>query len=127
MSLAENKQVVLRFVEEICACRVASDLVNPDATFWSFRLGTVSRQQFFDMLARTAPIFSKPVKLTIRSTTAEGDRVTVEATGDGTLKDGRKYDNTYHFMFEVKNGKIQAMREYNDVRLATGLLGDGKG
>lgn len=35
---------------------------------------------------------------------------------------GRKYENYYHLMFEVKNNKIQTVREYVDTLYAKEVI-----
>ncbi len=46
--------------------------------------------------------------------TAEADRVAVEAVSSGEMADGRKYNNTYHMLFTLRDGKIVNVREYLD-------------
>ena len=76
------------------------------------------------MLGKMRPLIAKSVTMTIVSATADEDRVSVESKGDSTLTNGRKYDNTYHFMFVFRDGKIFQIREYNDTRLAVEAFGD---
>jgi ketosteroid isomerase-like protein len=60
--------------------------------------------------------------------TAEGRRVALEAEGLGKLRDGRPWRQTYHFLFEVENGKIQKIREYMDTHyMYTMLMGGAVG
>ena len=58
----------------------------------------------------------EPVKFTIKGITAEGDRVAVEVESYGKFGNGKIYQNHYHFLFEVREGKIQAVREYLDTQ-----------
>ena len=60
---------------------------------------------------------STVLKMTVRSVTAEDNRVSIEASGDSRLKDGRKYNNSYQFTFTLSNGKIREVREYSDTKL----------
>jgi hypothetical protein len=46
--------------------------------------------------------------------TAEDDRVAVEAVSAGETADGKKYSNTYHMLFTLRDGKIVNVREYLD-------------
>jgi ketosteroid isomerase-like protein len=52
--------------------------------------------------------------VTVVATTAEGDRVAIEAVGKGRLRNGRSYDNRYHFLMEVRDDRVVAIREYMD-------------
>lgn len=60
----------------------------------------------------------------IEGITAQGNRVAVEAETRSVIKpDGRLYNNHYHFLFEVENGRITALREYCDTALAAETFG----
>jgi ketosteroid isomerase-like protein len=52
--------------------------------------------------------------VTLTGSTAEGDRVAIEGVGKGRLRNGREYDNRYHFLVEVRDGRVAAVREYMD-------------
>jgi ketosteroid isomerase-like protein len=45
---------------------------------------------------------------------AEGDRVAVEVTSRGDLRNGRQYRQQYHFLIVCRDGKIATVREYLD-------------
>jgi ketosteroid isomerase-like protein len=51
---------------------------------------------------------------TFKGITAEGDRVAVEVEADGTTASGKNYHNSYHFLFQLRDGEIVAVREYMD-------------
>jgi len=53
---------------------------------------------------------------------AEGDLVVVEARGSNTTKDGVPYDNSYCFVFRVRDGKLAEVTEYMDTQLAATVL-----
>ena len=65
---------------------------------------------------------AKGLKLTPKGITAEGDRVAVEAESYGQHANGKVYNNQYHFLIEVRNDKIQAVREYLDTMHANEVL-----
>ena len=50
----------------------------------------------------------------VTGVTAEGDRVAIEGTGRGRLRNGRDYDNSYHFLMIVRDGRVLSIREYMD-------------
>ena len=54
------------------------------------------------------------IRLTPEAFTAEGERVAVETESYAELKNGRTYNNHYHFVFEVRDGMIQSIKEYLD-------------
>ena len=44
---------------------------------------------------------------------AEGNKVSVEATTDSLLTNGKRYDNAYSLAFVIENGLIKEAREYS--------------
>ena len=50
----------------------------------------------------------------VTGVTAEGDRVAIEGTGRGRLRNGRDYDDSYHFLMIVRDGRVLSVREYMD-------------
>lgn len=54
---------------------------------------------------------------------AEGDTVLVESRGCVTTVRGDLYNNQYCLIFELKDGKITAQREYADTLLVDRVLG----
>jgi ketosteroid isomerase-like protein len=50
----------------------------------------------------------------VTGVTAEGERVAIEGTGHGRLRNGRDYDNNYHFLIVVRDGRVLSIREYMD-------------
>lgn len=57
---------------------------------------------------------STPIRLTPHAFTAEGDRVAVETESYAEVKNGRVYNNHYHFLVIVRDGKIAQVKEYLD-------------
>ena len=64
----------------------------------------------------------RSLSIQVRNAIAEGDCVAVEWVARGKSAKGKSYENYYHLMFEVKNGKIQAIREYVDTLYAKEVL-----
>jgi uncharacterized protein len=46
------------------------------------------------------------IKPTVKSITAEADRVVVHFDAQGTASDGKPYVNTYAWFFQMKNGRV---------------------
>ena len=67
--------------------------------------------------------FPQGISSTIHHMTAEGDRVAVEATGEGMHVSGKPYVNQYHFAFRVLDGRIAEVDEYVDTRYVYETLG----
>ncbi len=46
--------------------------------------------------------------------TAEGERVAVETESYSEMNNGKVYNNLYHFVFVVRDGKIHEVKEFLD-------------
>lgn len=46
------------------------------------------------------------IKPTVKSITAESDRVVIHFDAAGTARDGKPYVNTYAWFFQMKNGRV---------------------
>ena len=119
MSTENNKQLVRKaFFEQLVAGDIDGYLasVADDYTHTipgkSALAGTMTKAQFTEMLQGTGMFFPNGIKMTIKGMIAEGDRVAVEAESYAELADGNVFNNEYHFLFEIRDGKIQAAREY---------------
>ena len=123
MSVEANKKVVLSYFENFSAGKVDAvlALVADSATFWiagkpeKFALaGTKTKAQFAEQIKGVGAAMPKGLRLTPKGITAEGDRVAAEVEAYGETVSGKVYDNRYHFLFEIRERKIQAVREYFD-------------
>ena len=125
MSIEHNREVALsyfkRTVEENTA--LIEDLLTDDCQWWVPGFGTMDKTTFRGLVEQTKAIMPTMPVMTIVGVTAEGDRVAMEATGSGKLANGRMYENTYHFLFLFRDGKICMVKEYNDTKYAADVLG----
>ena len=128
MGTEDNKQIVRRFLEAFSQSRFdeALGMMSDNATWWvagRFPLsGTKSKQEFQQLLGGIGGEINGHLSIAPKSFVAEGDRVAVEAESKADFKNGRKYNNQYHFLFEVRNGKIEAVREYLDTMHANDIM-----
>jgi uncharacterized protein len=133
MSAEANKRVVLSFFENLSSGKLddALELIADTATWWvlgnpeQFALaGIKTRAQFVEGLAVVSAAMPGGVEVTITGITAEGDRVAAEGETHGESVTGKTYHNLYHYLFEVRDGKIQLVREYLDTIHARDVLVD---
>lgn len=133
MSNEANKEVVNKMFAELAAGNIEGFLgcLTPDAT-WQvmgkpdrFALaGKRSVAEMRQLLGGVSEAMKTPLTVTPSAFTCDGDRVAVEATSHADLKNGRKYRNEYHFLFEFRGGKIARVREYMDTIHAKEILVD---
>ena len=123
-----NKGVVLGFFENFSAGKFedALGMMADGATWWvagKFKLsGTKTKAEFGELVKGIGAAMPNGLKITPKGVTAEGDRVAVEAESYGELANGKVYNNQYHFLIELSDGKITAVREYLDTIHAKEIL-----
>jgi uncharacterized protein len=127
MGVAENKTLVLGFVEALSSgnLEAAKAALADEATWWipgSLPVsGTHKGKQaiFEDFFGRAQALFEpNSLSIQVRNAIGEGEYVAVEWVARGKTVQGRPYENYYHLMFEVRNNQIQAVREYVDTLYA---------
>jgi uncharacterized protein len=117
------RAIAARLFERFSAGDAAGvlDMMSEDATWWlpgkAGRLpvvGTRSKAQIARLFAAMASQLDGPLAMTVKSAIAEGNEVAMEVESLGHLKNGRTYNQHYHFRITVQEGKIVAVREYLD-------------
>lgn len=123
MNTAANKNFVQLFlghfenggVNQILA------MMSDDATWWvngkphlfpfaGLKTKAEMRSIFRELLA----FFEGGLKMDLKSSIGEGDTVAAEVQSLGRAKTGKLYENRYHILFRIKDGKIAEVREYTD-------------
>jgi len=128
MGAEENKKVVMGLFEAMNSGNAAALMgaLADSATWWvagSFPLsGTKTKAQFGELLGSLGGKIDGALRLNPLGITAEGDRVAVEAESYAKMKNGKTYQNKYHFLFLVRDGKIQQVKEYLDTMHANDVL-----
>lgn len=128
MSAEDNKKIVLGLFENMNAGNGAAVLgaLADSATWWvagNFPLsGTKTKAQFAELIGDLGSKIDGALKVTPTGVTAEGDRVALEAESYAKMKNGKTYQNKYHFLIIVRDGKIQQVKEYLDTMHANEVL-----
>jgi uncharacterized protein len=128
MSVEENKRIAAAFFENLSSGNGAAvmNALADTATWWiagNFaQSGTKTKQQFAELVGSLAPRIDGPLTIKTTGVTAEGDRVAVEAESHAKMKNGKVYQNKYHFLLVIREGKIQAVKEYLDTTHAEQVL-----
>jgi ketosteroid isomerase-like protein len=120
--MSDPKQLVSDFLATFSRGDVDGvlDAMADDATWWvsgglEGMSGTYDKASFGPLLrGATALYVEGALRIAPTSMIAEGGRVAVEAEGYATMTSGRIYQPRYHFLFEVKDGKVRRVREYMD-------------
>jgi ketosteroid isomerase-like protein len=118
-----NKETALKFVDSMSRGEMDMSMLTDDVEWWVPGRGTMSKADFLELAGGFQSLVEGKISLTVDGVTAEGDRVAVEAESHGELKNGKIYNNTYHFLFVFRDGKICLSKEYNDSAHANWALG----
>lgn len=120
MKSAESRELVEQFLTVFSSGDIEKllGMMTEDATWWvagTLQISkTYSREEFGELLKGLSELCVAPIKLTPIAFTCDGDRVAVEAESYADTKAGKTYNNFYHLLFVVKNGKVQRIKEYLD-------------
>lgn len=121
MSVAENKKIVERYFELMNEANPEKMLsyLTDDFLFESMLQKpkafnfTWNKEHFATASGMMSEQMTKPLKIWIVSMMGEDDKVAVEAQSYGEMKSGKLYENVYHFLFKLRDGKIYNVREYS--------------
>ena len=125
MSTEQNKKLASRFFDRFSANDIAGalDTMADDATWWIAgkpghlsTAGVHSKEQMARMFQNMLGRLKSGLRMTVKSSMAEGDRVALEVESYGELKNGRVYNNEYHTLMTIRDGKISEVREYLDTQ-----------
>ena len=127
MGIQENKALATRFCDLITAGdhQGLLDLMTDDVNYWILgrrevlpSAGPHTEAQIKRLFQVMHEGMKDGMKFAAKSMIAEGDAVAFEAEGYAELKNGRVYNNQYHFRLTIRDGKIAEVREYLDTHHA---------
>lgn len=132
MSASENKHLVEKYFdavnsmdEETILALLTSDFsiisMNRNPEFLRYKWNA---EQFAAAPRLMSDKMKKPIVIRLVAMTAEADRVAVEADSHGEMLNGKIYENSYHFLFTFRNGKIAEVREYCCSYTAADVFGE---
>lgn len=94
--------------------------LSPTATWWVGGTiegisGTKNKEEFGTMLSGLSTATKNgAITLTPEAFTAQGERVAVETESYSEMTNGKVYNNSYHFVFVIRDGKIETVKEFLD-------------
>lgn len=126
--IEENKKLVVEFMEAFSNHdfdRFLS-MISEDGTWEimgdSLMSGFYPKEQFAQAARGSVNLYPDGIKFKVRGLVAEGDRVAMESWGSAKTADGRDYNNFYHQLFVIRDGKIKEVREYLCTKLVNDVL-----
>ncbi|MBQ0758274.1 MAG: ketosteroid isomerase-like protein [Zhongshania sp.] len=127
----DNKMVVMNFFEAFSSGdveRTMAFLSDHEFEWWIsgnpavFPLaGSRDKAGFGQLLNGVVENCKDGIKIKVLATTAEGERVAVEAESYAEVA-GKIYNNLYHFLILIRDGKIIKVKEYLDTMHANDVL-----
>ena len=122
-----NKEIAIKFFEALSSGSEAYlDFYNDDSVIWTAGDndigGARTKKEIIDFAQGILAAFPSGITFNITGITAENERVAVEVSGDAIHASGQPYNNQYHFLLTIKNGKILELKEYMDTQLAAKIL-----
>jgi uncharacterized protein len=122
--LQKNKDLVRAILKHIGDFNIQEigKLVTDDVIWW-VNGGSQDGQYFYGKEASLKLIgvvgenlVDSKIQLEIVGMIAEGDRVAVEVRSYGTMKNGNEYRNSYHEIYEIRDGLVALCKEYADTK-----------
>jgi ketosteroid isomerase-like protein len=107
-----NTDLAKAFIGALSAGRLPDDLLTDDMTAWTTSSGADSGKTRYQGGVQLLASIFKEIDYVVDSTTAEGDRVAIEARMNGVLNTGEAFANRYVFMLRVRDGRIASVAEH---------------
>ena len=132
MSTAASKALVREYFDKMASGDPSlPELLADDVTWWvpqSSPLGGLheGKPAVLAIMAGGLDLYdaATPIRVEVEELVAEGDWVCVQAVIRAKTASGEPYLNHYHFAFQVRDGRIAAVREYVDTLYAQRMLFD---
>lgn len=127
-----DKDLVVAFVEamRVSDTEALNAMTTDDFSWWIAgkpddlqTAGEHDRDFFLGFFGGGAEMFPNGADFRVTGMVAEGDKVAAEAHLTAETAMGSTYDNGYHFLFTVENGRIKRMKEYMDTHHAKTTFG----
>lgn len=121
--LETNKSVVRKFLDALSRGdllqlkAVITEDIQAICTGSSLMSGTRGYAEVCGAAGMFGQLTKNGLELRVITLTAEADRVSAEVEGFAELVNGVAYNNQYHFLFFIRDGKIFRIKEYLDTLL----------
>lgn len=122
MGLNKNKELVKEFIEAMKTSNVdkLKTMITDDFSWWIIGkpeyLATAGEHdtEYFLGFFKGEALFPEGANFKTTSMIAEGNSVAAEAEFKAVTIMGANYENYYHFLFIIEDGKVKRMKEYMD-------------
>src|SRR5262245_47909996 len=127
--MEDNKAIAIRWLEAVGSGDIETfkGLVTDDVIHEVMGTSALSGTRDLDALIELAGGLFQATKdglhFEILDVTTEDDRVAVHFEGSSELLNGGAYNNTYHLLFRLREGKVCRVWEYTDTKYLDEVLG----
>jgi uncharacterized protein len=123
----QNKTITKEFFEALSnGSNKYLDFYTDESIIWTAGNnaigGTRTKKEVVSFAQNILSAFPTGITFNIKGMTAEEERVAVEINGEAIHASGETYNNQYHFLLRIKDGKILELKEYMDTQLAAKIL-----
>ena len=123
----ENKKIAKKFFEALSTgSDKYLDFYTDDSVIWTAGDnaigGTRTKKEIINFAQNILAAFPSGITFKITGMTAEEEKVAVEVSGEAIHAAGQTYNNQYHFLLRIQDGKILELKEYMDTQLAAKIL-----
>ena len=123
----ENKKIAKKFFEALSTgSDKYLDFYTDDSVIWTAGDnaigGTRTKKEIINFAQNILAAFPNGITFKITGMTAEEEKVAVEVRGEAIHASGQTYNNQYHFLLRIQDGKILELKEYMDTQLAAKIL-----
>ncbi|MCA8864604.1 nuclear transport factor 2 family protein [Halomonas sp. SBBP1] len=124
MSIQDNKRIVERFSShfERSAIDEILSMMSENAIWWIkgkphlfSGAGKKTKPEMEQIWHDLYASLQGGLKMEVLDMVAEGDRVAAEIRSFAFTKTGKVYENDYHMLFTIQDGKIIQVKEYTDL------------
>ncbi|MCB2078702.1 MAG: nuclear transport factor 2 family protein [Novosphingobium sp.] len=111
--MRDSERIVRSFFDAVSAGELPDDMVTPDMKAWTTTGGHMDKAAYQQVIRLLGQMSKVPLTFVIDSVTAQDDRIAAELHSvGGVLINGEPYENTYVFVFRVRDGRIASVAEH---------------
>jgi ketosteroid isomerase-like protein len=109
-----NKELIRRFFAALSSGDLLDDLLTDDVTVWTTTSGFIvpAKARYQGGVKLLQSLFPGGLAYRVVSLTAEDDRVAAEVQARGTLTSGDVYENSYVYIFRIREMRIASLAEH---------------
>lgn len=123
MALEDRRKKAIEWAFGIAAGHIPPELVSKQFKAWTAFSGDVEHDEYFKRVAVIGQVFPDKLQFTLDRSIAEGNAVSLQVRGKGTLFNGKEYTQSYIFIVEFdEEEKIRHLREYIDTHIVHEML-----